>query len=311
MNKKIISAVLAGACAVSAMSFSVSAATAANKTVTSISQVKLSASASVASPVLNVSVPSGIAAVINPYGVKITTKDGVYDAGVSSPVYTIVNQTESSGIMVKATASLTVNTVKGKDDPNTTVNAIKIVDYNSKGLEATGDKQAAVWLDVAETPSSVKYEEYVAAKDDTPASGNAISKTDTKTGAVTWTVQIAELAGLLTDDEASFAAAKKEGEVGDIKFTDVTVLKIKDEETTTTKDDGKTYYKNSTPATVDSKVLALLPAATPDTEAGNDATFSYTQFQVAGQVGGDATAWSSSDKIALNVVLDIVPAVVE
>ena len=306
MNKKIISAILAGACAVSAMSFSVSAAN-TNKTQTSIGQVKLSASASVASPILNVSVPSNIAAVVNPYGVKVTTRDGVYDAGVSSPVYTIINQTESSGIAVTATASLTVNTVKDTVDTNITKNAIQIVAYNSKGLGDATEKSATVWLDVGE-PQTETYTEYVAAAGETPASGNAISKTDTK-GVKTWTVQLETLDGKL-DEEAAYAAPKKEGEAGDALFTDVTVNKIKDEATTTEKSDGKTYYMNSTPPEVKPVIIALLPAAAAAEEGGNGG-FTFCQFRVAGHVGGPATLWTSSDKINLTLLLDIVPANVE
>ena len=317
MNKKIISAVLAGACAVSAMSTSAFAATAAtNKQVTAISQVKLSATAAVASPVLNVSVPTAVAAVINPYGVSVTTKDGnVYDKGVSSVVYTIINQTESSGIQVTAIPTLTVNTVADAADKNITHNAITIATADQataakgwKGNEAT--KSAFVWLDVAENATTATYTEYVAADGSTPASGNATSKTDTK-GNKTWTVQLAQLATSL-EAEAAFKASTKPAETpGDILFVDVTSLKVVDTETTTTKDDGKTYYKtqanNEAPAAAVLAKLPAAPAATADANGG----FTYTQFQFSGYVGGQATLWTTADKITLNVVLDIVPANVE
>lgn len=314
MNKKIISAVLAGACAVSAMSTSAFAATAAtNKQVTAISQVKLAATAGVASPVLNVSVPTAIAAVINPYGVAVTTKDGnVYDKGVSSVVYTIINQTESSGIQVTAIPTLTVNTVKDAADANLTHNAITIATADqataAKGWKGNEDtKQAFVWLDVAENATTATYTEYVAADGSTPASGNAISKTDTK-GVKTWTVQLAQLASSL-EAEAAFKASTKPAETpGDILFVDVTANKVKDDDNST---DTKTVYKsvanNAAPAAA---VLAKLPAA-PAAAADNNGGFTYTQFQVSGYVGGQATLWTTADKITLNVVLDIVPANVE
>lgn len=81
-----------------------------NKTVASIGSAKYTFTATVASPVIDVSVPTGIAAVINPYGVAITTKDGnSYGAeGIASPVYTIRNKTLTNAVSIGAELYLTV-----------------------------------------------------------------------------------------------------------------------------------------------------------------------------------------------------------
>ena len=129
MKKKIISAILAGACAVSAMGLSVSAATAGNKNVTSQGEVKLSATGSLLSVTINVSVPSAIAAFINPFGVEIENPNGANytTAGVQSIPYQIINQTTSNKIKVEATPSLTVATATSADDKKSVYPLVAVV----------------------------------------------------------------------------------------------------------------------------------------------------------------------------------------
>ena len=140
MKKKIISAVLAGACAVSAMGLNVSAAV-TNKAVTAVGTVTLTAAGTLLTPKINVSVPSAIGAFINPYGVGIENpgSDPYTPDGVQSPIYTIMSMTSSSNVSVGVTPTITVPvltlSIEGKDanektviDKTTTYSSIAVVD---------------------------------------------------------------------------------------------------------------------------------------------------------------------------------------
>ena len=119
MNKKFLSAILAGACALSCMSFAAFAQgeeeEAEGATVVTEDPAELekagsksySISAGFTAPALNVTIPSQIKAVLNPYGVTVEVDDGVKSGidGVTSPIYEIVNNTKDFGIAVKATAT--------------------------------------------------------------------------------------------------------------------------------------------------------------------------------------------------------------
>ena len=62
-----------------------------------------------AAPKIDVSVPSNISIIINPYGLDVNIAGVEYGtAGVSSPVYTVINKTTTSGIRVVADAFLRV-----------------------------------------------------------------------------------------------------------------------------------------------------------------------------------------------------------
>ena len=69
-------------------------------------------------PAINVTVPSSITAIINPYGVPVNINGTEYGAtGIASPVYTIINRTTTSGIKVMGTASLTVPVHQDTNEP--------------------------------------------------------------------------------------------------------------------------------------------------------------------------------------------------
>lgn len=117
MNKKFISAIMAGAMAISALGVSVSAADAfaPNKQEnadygTRAQSYKISAAVTV--PEMKVTLPSAVNAVINPYGVSVKINDEAVVAtnGIVSPIYTITNNSTDLGIQVTATTSATATT---------------------------------------------------------------------------------------------------------------------------------------------------------------------------------------------------------
>lgn len=118
MNKKIVSSILAGACALSCMSLSAFAADDAfvpvvgDKEVEKTGQTTYSFEVGFEAPAINVTLPTTLKAVLNPYGIQVEIEDvgktGV--DGVTSPVYTIANNTLDFGIVVKATAVADVGT---------------------------------------------------------------------------------------------------------------------------------------------------------------------------------------------------------
>lgn len=104
-TKKIFAAALAGLCAVSAMG--VSAFAAENETtVEAAGEKAYKITAGFVAPTMDVTVPTEIKGVINPYKIKIEL-DGVEAEaeGVASPKYTITNNSEDVGVKVNATYS--------------------------------------------------------------------------------------------------------------------------------------------------------------------------------------------------------------
>ena len=80
-----------------------------NKGVTATGNLSYKFTALPVTPIINVTIPSSITAVINPYGIPVTTKNGNYGAdGITSSVYTIRNKTETSPISVNTKLYLTV-----------------------------------------------------------------------------------------------------------------------------------------------------------------------------------------------------------
>ena len=80
-----------------------------NKSISAAGATNYTFTASLATPAINVTVPSSISAVINPYGVAIRTSSGNYGAdGITSPLYTIRNKTETSAVAIRAATYLTV-----------------------------------------------------------------------------------------------------------------------------------------------------------------------------------------------------------
>lgn len=105
-SKKIMSAIMAGACALSMTSI---AAFAADPTV----QVKeagekvYEVNAGFTAPVIDVTLPTEIKAVINPYGIEIEVETGINTNtdGIASPEYEIKNNSTTFGIKVGAKLS--------------------------------------------------------------------------------------------------------------------------------------------------------------------------------------------------------------
>lgn len=142
MNKKFISAIMAGAMAISALGVSASAAITANKQEnadygTKAQSYKIAAAVTV--PEMKVTLPSTVSAVINPYGVSVKINEEAVAAknGIVSPIYTITNNSTDLGIQVTATTSATATTgitmVTTKPDAATATGAFK----------ATGDTKEA------------------------------------------------------------------------------------------------------------------------------------------------------------------------
>lgn len=114
MNKKFISAILAGALSISAMSISAFATAFTPSSGDTADLEKAGAKtyaiqAGFQAPSISVTIPSAVKAVLNPYGVKVELEDGFTGVGgITSPVYTISNNTTDFGIIVKATATATL-----------------------------------------------------------------------------------------------------------------------------------------------------------------------------------------------------------
>ena len=99
-------------------------------------------------PTIDVTVPSNISVIINPYGMNINL-DGVdYKAsGVSSPVYTIINKTTSTDVKVEASAFLTVPVIEYTDGAGVTAvkPTIKVVD-NPAEVAAASEKTVCAYV---------------------------------------------------------------------------------------------------------------------------------------------------------------------
>lgn len=116
MNKKFISAILAGAMVVSTMGVVASAADAYTPATQENAELEKAGSKSYAiaaqmqAPALNVTLPTAVKAVLNPYGIQVEIEEvgKTGTDGVTSPVYTIANNTTDFGVIVKATASAAV-----------------------------------------------------------------------------------------------------------------------------------------------------------------------------------------------------------
>lgn len=264
--KKIISAILAGACAVSVLSFSVSAT---NKGVTTVGEVKLSTSAALATPTIDVSVPSNLAAVVNPYGVSVNVKGVDYGkTGIASPIYTIISKTTTSKIKVSASASLTVPTVTDS---------------------ATREKTATITVVDAETNAkgddTKKLFAYVIAKAGTTA------------------VDIVQLDAARVDDATNADKANADAK-GNILLDKITpVLKEADIKWATT---GCVKFVDATVTTAQPTAPTVpytdLVTLTQPTEG----KFTYAQFAIGGTIT-DGNNWTANDKINLNLVLKLTP----
>ena len=279
--KKIIATVLASACAVSALAISASAA---SKAVTAAGEVKLTANAGVATPAIDVSVPSTIAAVINPYGVPVTVNKVTYGAeGLTSPLYTIVNRTSSSNIKVSVTASVVVPTTTV--DAQNTVQSIKVV--GSKDGVKTDDTNKYLYAYVVGSKAAE------ITLDDTAETGNCtISATGVLnyTGTYTDKLKAATEEGKLMEDDTDNVSNK-------VVFTDVTPIK------TASATAVPANTANPQTLVVLRKATHVVPTAT--TWAKGD-KISYCQFQIGGKVNGNVV-WGAADKITVNMALNLAP----
>ena len=300
--KKIISAILAGACAVSAMSMSAFAAGTAvtQKAAASSTDIKLTASLVPVVASINVTVPSAISAVINPYGIGVTVGTGTaaktYDAnGVTSDLYTIINKTSTSHVTVKVEASVTVPTIADTvAGGKATKPSISIKSTDSVTGAAT-EKNMYIAL-VASGSKSV----------DTPIKSGTV-KTPSPDGGVTPDVNytdaesdvnssgtpiVANLDNLIElGDEYKTGSGAETGVKKTIVLPDATA----------TKDSNGGAVAGSAAAADTLMVLAPAAAAT------NADAFSYGQFKLTGSVN-TAAKWDSKDKVTVNVVLNIGPS---
>lgn len=105
-SKKIISAIMAGACALSMTSIAAFAADATQK-VEAAGEKTFNVDAGYTAPVIDVTLPTTIAAVINPYEIEIEVASGIKTGtdGISSPEYDITNNSTDFGIKVGAKLS--------------------------------------------------------------------------------------------------------------------------------------------------------------------------------------------------------------
>ena len=264
MNKKVISSVLAGAIALSTLGVSAFAAT-ADKTIKTAGATTYKVTGTLAAPEINVTLPSAVAAVVNPYGVSFEMKGQTYGAqGVTSPLYTIKNNTTASAVSVVATATIAVPTTTDSDK-----NKIPTIKVTAN--------EADIATENAKTTGAVKTI-YAVVKGAAPTAAVEVGK---------------------EKDLILFPTGEQEAQAGavEVPFTDVTL---------STKDAPIT----GTPTT-----LMIIPKATAEVKDNDGnvtkaAKVGYGQFQMGGSVTDQKkTAWTSSDKLTINLVLDIGPSV--
>ncbi|MBD5140487.1 MAG: hypothetical protein HDT25_03600 [Ruminococcus sp.] len=277
MNKKLISSVLAGAIALSTLSVSAFAAT-ADKVVKTAGATTYKVTGTLAAPEINVTLPSAVGAVINPYGVSFEMKGQTYGAqGVTSPVYTIKNNTTASAVSVVATATIAVPTTTDADKNK--IPTIKVTqtegDIATENAKTTGANKTIYAVVAGYAPTAAVTVDKVPGYVD-PNDSTKVVK-DTQLFAVGDTAAV-------------------DG-VTEVKFTDVTL---------STKDAPIT----GTPETL--MVIPKATAAVMDTDGTTVKTAAkvgYGQFQMGGSVTDQKkTPWTSSDKLTINLVLDIGPA---
>lgn len=187
--RKVISATVAGLCAVSTMSMSAFAA-ASTEDITAAGEKAYKITAAFQAPVLDVTVPTAMNAVLNPYKIVITTETGDTGTdGVTSPEYTIANNDTVFGITVAARATVTgldaivdsadkVNVTTGDQPKNAFVKlcATPVADGEGKGDYTTVDNsdltKASELVFAEEMETAVKLMQITKAADaDTPSKG--------------------------------------------------------------------------------------------------------------------------------------------
>lgn len=330
--KKIISAILAGACAVSAMSIAASAAgtTVSQKAATSGTDIKLTASMVPVVPVIDVTVPSSISAVLNPYGIPVTDKNGTQYAadGVTSPLYTIINKTTTSAVTVKVVPTVTVPTAVIKDNTNKETEPTIKVQAAKTGVTSDGSKKSVymyveasgsqlVWI-VKEGGDHVWVGTDVSSQlggdSGTEEQNPNAGKTPDANSTDGINVAVKDLPALIdvtVEDGASLSGkTAKNGQANQVAFADVTATKVW----------NGTKLDTNTPSAPTPASLVVLHAAVPTAEQiaessgpfenfdpSKDKALSYANFRIAGSLDAKAD-WGASDKISVNVVLNIKPS---
>ena len=326
MNKKVISAILAGACAVSAMGLSVSAATVAtgNKAMTAMGQVTLSAAGTMVVPTINVSVPASIGAVINPYGVGVTSGGVEYGAeGVQSVLYNVISQTTSSAILVKAKPTVTVPVAAINGSKTYTAPTIAVIE-SVDGLEddAVKDNKTKEKYNVAGNFTIVKVA-------DDPNTDSPFLTADVTTRKAMYVAVVANgsvAAKIVTQEMVDDTTDVNKD--GTLKAEDVNATAVKDKAGNVT---GYTIDLNALPkdkfdpASEDAIEVAFANATAyklngvdvkPATATAHDLIFldkaaedgfTYAQFKVLGDVTKNSAdaGWTTADKVTFSVVLDI------
>ena len=152
-TRKIISAIIAGACAISALAIPAAAAGAATSAQsaahTGIEEITYSTGAKIISPALNVVLPTdaAIVAYLNPY--NLDAKDGQkISGGIASPTYKVRNLGGESGVKLTIT--------KAKIDVGTTGASVEAADSGVAAEAAT--KKIHAYLEGKGTTTKVKYD---------------------------------------------------------------------------------------------------------------------------------------------------------
>lgn len=154
-SKKIISAIMAGACALSMTSIAAFAADPATTDIDAAGEKTYDVEAGYTAPVIDVTVPTAIKAVINPYQIAIEVETGVNTntTGIASPEYSIKNNSTTFGIKVGAKL-----TAKGT--------GIAVVDAPEKiPTKIDSEKTAFAFLNTATAAGGYANADYVAAED--------------------------------------------------------------------------------------------------------------------------------------------------
>lgn len=160
MNKKFISSVLAGACALSMTSIAAFADVTLPADSTAVASdwgtdgnfvQPIEVSSSIQTPTLKVTVPTTAAVLVNPYKIAVTVAGGTIDDTIISPEYSVKNESNCA-VAVTVTAS-----AKVKDTTN------KEVSIATKPLTGTETKKTAfMYVESTETQGTYCADGFIA-----------------------------------------------------------------------------------------------------------------------------------------------------
>lgn len=154
MNKKFISSVLAGACALSMTSIAAFAAdetAVASEWGTDGNFVQpVTVDSSIKTPTLKVTVPTSATVIVNPYKIAVTLGGDTLDDTIISPEYEIKNESDC-GVTVTVTAGAKVKDATNKD-----------VTISAKPLKGTETKKTTfMYVEATTTQGSYREEGYM------------------------------------------------------------------------------------------------------------------------------------------------------